>query len=135
MYQNNNYLTQQPNAISQQQAQYIPTYLRQSAPPGLKGRPVSSLDEVRATTIDFDGSVFFFPDLANGKIYTKQINMDGTATTNMYELKPIPTAPAIGANDNNYITRDEFEAALVALKSSLMQPVETVQPKPEIKSF
>ena len=38
----------------------------------LKGRPVASLDEVRAIPVDFDGSVFYFPDLANGKIYTKQ---------------------------------------------------------------
>lgn len=39
----------------------------------LKGRPVSSLEEVRATGIDFDGSVFYFPDIANKRIYTKQI--------------------------------------------------------------
>lgn len=39
---------------------------------GLKGRPVSSIDEARASTIDFDGSVFYFPDLANKRIYTKQ---------------------------------------------------------------
>lgn len=57
---------------------------------GIKGRPVSSIDEVRATTIDFDGSVFYFPDLANKKIYTKQINYDGTSTLNVYELKPMP---------------------------------------------
>jgi hypothetical protein len=56
----------------------------------LKGRPVASLDEVRATSIDFDGSIFYFPDLANKRIYTKQINVDGTSTLNMYELKPIP---------------------------------------------
>jgi len=46
----------------------------------LKGKPVSSIEEARATSIDFDGSIFFFPDLANKKIYTKQINIDGTAT-------------------------------------------------------
>ena len=34
-------------------------------------RPVASLDEVRAISIDFDGSVFYFPDYANRKIYTK----------------------------------------------------------------
>ena len=53
----------------------------------------SSIEEVRASAIDFDGSVFYFPDLANKKIYTKQINLDGTASINMYELKemPIPT--------------------------------------------
>jgi hypothetical protein len=57
---------------------------------GLKGRPVSSFDEARVSTIDFDGSVFYFPDLANGRIYTKQINMDGTASINVYALTEMP---------------------------------------------
>lgn len=46
-------------------------------------RPVASLEEVRVMSIDFDGSVFYFPDYANRRIYTKQINMDGTASINM----------------------------------------------------
>ena len=54
---------------------YQPNYRQQI--PALKGRPVSSIDEARATSIDFDGSVFYFPDLANKCIYTKQINLDG----------------------------------------------------------
>lgn len=41
---------------SQQMRQ--PNYL-----PQLKGRPVSSIDEARAIPIDFDGSIFFFPDV------------------------------------------------------------------------
>ena len=83
---------------------------------GLKGRPVSSLEEARAMSIDFDGSVFYFPDLANRRIYTKQINLDGTATLNMYELKEIPT---ISNNSSNYITREEFESALSKIESSI----------------
>jgi hypothetical protein len=51
---------------------------------------VSSLEEARATSIDFDGSIFYFPDIANKCIYTKQINIDGTANLQMYELKEIP---------------------------------------------
>ena len=58
----------------------------------LKGRPVTGIEEVRAAAVDFDGSVSFFPDLANGRIFTKQCNIDGTAALNMYELKEIPTA-------------------------------------------
>lgn len=81
-------------------------------------RPVASLDEVRAISIDFDGSVFYFPDYANRKIYTKQINMDGTASINMYELKEIPTS----SNTNvDYITRDEFNTALTAIKDAFAQ--------------
>jgi len=73
----------------------------------LKGRPVASIEEARASSIDFDGSVFYFPDLANKRIYTKQINMDGTSSLLMYELKEIPVAePALPTE--NYITREEF---------------------------
>ena len=78
---------------------------------GLKGRPVSSIEEARASAIDFDGSVFYFPDLANRRIYTKQINMDGTALLNMYELKEIPIE-----SHQSFITREEFESVIAQLQ-------------------
>ena len=81
---------------------------------GLKGRPVSSLEEVRASAIDFDGSVFFFPDIANKRIYTKQINLDGTAMLNMYELKEIPME-----SHQSFVTREEFVNAISALTQRL----------------
>lgn len=100
--------------------------------PMLKGRPVSSLEEARATTIDFDGSVFFFPDLANKRIYTKQINMDGTASLNMYELQALPTAPTEGSN---FVTREEFEKVLAELRQSLVQGAsQQVQAQPQTQS-
>ena len=80
----------------------------------LRGRPVSSFEEARAMTIDFDGSTFFFPDLANKRIYTKQINMDGTATLLMYELKEIPVA-----SQPNFVTREEFENTIMQIKNFL----------------
>ena len=76
-------------------------------------RPVSSIEEVKACPIDFDGSVFYFADVANKRIYTKQINMDGTATINLYELK-IPTQ-ADQAN-TTFVTRQEFEQVINQLK-------------------
>src|SRR5574344_1790511 len=84
----------------------------------LKGRSVSSLEEVRATGIDFDGSVFYFPDIANNKIYTKQIGMDGTAILNMYEQKSLPQEVPAGT----YITREELDRALRELKEEMRQP-------------
>lgn len=86
-------------------------------------RPVSSIEEVKAASIDFDGSVFYFSDLANKKIYTKQINLDGTAQLNMYELKemPIMDQPAI-VDVSNFITREEFEGAMNQLKNYLIAP-------------
>ena len=86
----------------------------------LKGRPVSSLEEARGTAIDFDGSIFYFPDLANNRIYTKQINLDGTASLCMYELKPIE--PQL---TTDYVTRQEFKETLEKLfnmKQSQEQP-------------
>ena len=79
-------------------------------------RPVSSLEEVRASGIDFDGSIFYFPDFAHQAIYTKQINVDGSATINLYSLTEIP-APASKTED--YITRNEFSEAIASLKASL----------------
>lgn len=92
----------------------------------LKGRPVASIEEARASIIDFDGSIFYFPDLANNRIYTKQINMDGTAQLNMYELKKVPVAQEISPAE--YITREEFEAALAQLRA----PVAPAQPAPKL---
>ncbi len=113
----NNYY--QPNSAQ------APVYRPVAQPStSLKGRPVSSLDEARASTIDFDGSVFYFPDFANKCIYTKQINMDGTATLLMYELKEVPVdQPA-------FVTREEFENTIAQLKNLLA----TAQPSSPGKS-
>ena len=147
MYQNYNYYPQQPiqtQQIPQQQPMYqIPAYLRQAPPQvNLKGRLVSSLEEARATSIDFDGSVFYFPDLANKRIYTKQINMDGTASLCVYELREMP----VQKNDSvfvpsveKFVTREEFERVLQQLQL-LQKPTEPAVSAPpkekvEILSF
>lgn len=125
MYQQNynNYYPQPQN----QQQNYL---YRQPAQqqPLLKGRMVSSIEEAKAMSIDFDGSIFYFPDLANKRIYTKQINMDGTATLNMYELKDIPDITAVSNND--FVTRQEFEQAISQIKTIL-----TPQAKSEAPNF
>lgn len=87
--------------------------------PVLKGRLVSSFEEAKAMSIDFDGSVFYFPDLANRRIYTKQINIDGTASTNMYELKEIPMEAPMAIETAAFITREEFEQAINQLRNDL----------------
>lgn len=106
----------------QQQTQYQQV-MPQYQPIGLKGRPVSSFEEARAMTIDFDGSTFFFPDLANKKIYTKQINMDGTASLQVYEIREQPAEPTV-----NYITREEFERVVEELRQAAKPIVQPVQP-------
>jgi hypothetical protein len=119
-------------------------YLRQAPlQVGLKGRLVSSLEEARATSIDFDGSVFYFPDLANKRIYTKQINIDGTASLYVYELREKPIEKeesAVVPSVEKFVTREEFERVLVQLNQFLQKPPEPAVPasqkeKVEILSF
>ena len=91
-------------------------------------RPVSSIEEVRACPIDFDGSVFYFADMANKRIYTKQINFDGTASINIYELKTDQ-----GAGTSQYVTKQEFENVIGQLYNTfnpLLKPAEEVKPQP-----
>ena len=125
MYPNYNYYP------PRQQQQMQPQQPQPQIPPFLKGRPVSSLEEVRAIPIDFDGSVFYFPDIANRRIYTKQINLDGTALINMYEFKPIPVAQESTPNTNTdtFVTREEFEETMSKIKEMFAaMPAQNPQP-------
>lgn len=125
MYQQQNSYGYQP----QPQPQFSrPQYIN-----FLKGRPVSSIEEVRATSVDFDGSISYFPDLANNKIYTKQVNLDGTATVLMYELKEIPVQENMV---NEFITREEFEKTIAELMNRVATPTSAeapAEPKPQYK--
>ena len=140
MFQNYNYYPQQiPNQqVPQQQPQYqVPGYLRQAPPQvTLKGRLVSSLEEARATSIDFDGSVFYFPDLANKRIYTKQINMDGTASLYVYELRELPVEEEKGSlvsSVEKFVTREEFERVLAELRQKPTEPAAPAKPKEKVE--
>ena len=98
----------------------------------LKGHPVSSLEEVKATSIDFDGSIFYFPDIANKRIYTKAVDIStGIATLNMYELKPLPQE--VIPDTSEYITRTEFEQAIAQLIKQIPVEKETKQPPSKYK--
>ena len=88
-------------------------------PSVLKGYPVSCIYEARAANIDFDGSITFFPDLNNKKIYTKQIQMDGSLAFNVYELKDIVIPPKEEIKQKEYVTRDEFNELLILLKENI----------------
>lgn len=108
MYQPNNF-SYYPSNTNIQQPRSM-----QVIPQGLKGRFVSSIEEARVAGIDFDGSIFYFPDIANKRIYTKQINPDGTPSLMMYEPVKIPVDPV---QNNNYITREEFEQVIKELRA------------------
>ena len=50
---------------------------RPQMPSYLKGRMVTSIDEAKASQFDLDGSITFFPSLAESKIYAKTLDNNG----------------------------------------------------------
>lgn len=121
------YGVQAPQYQRPMMAQEPPTM---AMPNYIKGRPVLSIDEARASQIDLDGSLHVFPDMGNKRIYTKQINLDGTATFNVFELAP--TAPQSAETQPEYVTKMQLDEILAEFKASLTQ---TKAPKPAPAQF
>ena len=136
MYTNYNYYPQPTN----QPPPYQPRAYQQAPlqPMGLKGRLVSSFEEARASSIDFDSYVFYFPDLANRRIYTKQINIDGTASLYVYELREMPVQreeSVLVPSVEKFVTRDEFEQVLEQLRllQKPTEPAVSAAPKEKVE--
>ena len=115
-----------------QQMQRLNYLESQVMPPNMiKGRPVASIEEVRALPIDFDGSIFYFPDMSNNKIYTKQIGLNGQSILQIYSLTELPVAEV------KYVTKEEFNLALNELTAKLEQikqgGTDNVKPEQPIK--
>lgn len=69
-----------------------------------------------AFQIDLDGSLWVFPNVADGKIFTKQINNDGTATFKTYCYS--------AEEDSNYssqdfVTKNEFNQVIQTIMAAL----------------
>lgn len=115
-----NQMEQQYNA-NQYGMQY-PMQQPQHAPQYIKGRPVSSFDEAKAIAIDWDGSIFVFTDVANKKIYTKQIMLDGTAELKTYVLaepEPAPAPTQTQTNGDAYVLRSDFESQIEHMQAEI----------------
>ncbi len=80
-------MEQQYPQFSQQNSIQQPMSMNQNF---VKCRAVTSIDEAKASIIDLDGSINVFTDIGNKKIYTKQINLDGTASLKTYILQEEP---------------------------------------------
>lgn len=99
---------------------------------GLQGKSVDSIEVVKAMDIPLDGSISYFP-LTNGTaIVTKQLQMDGTSRTVIYE--PIKTED----QNTKQITIDELtdlkenvnniKLGLESLSNDLKQYLKEVKP-------
>ena len=131
MYQFNPYMQpvqrlQQLEAQYPQFQQYYPQNYQQQTQL-LKGNPVTSIDEARASRIDLDGSLFIFPDVTNKKIYTKQINLDGTASLITY-IQEVPSNEQ-EVTKNEFLTKDDIislEEQIKALNGNMGELKERV---------
>lgn len=110
--QNNN-MNNMNNQFMQNQQQQQQFTQQQQQQNVFKGRKVTSIEEVKSILIDFDGEINVFLDTANNKIYTKQINLDGTASINTYKIDdtPVDQNSNIQNNNinNNFVEKQEFE--------------------------
>lgn len=132
--QYNNVGTYQPNNYQMQNSQQMGTMQV------LKGRPVSSYDEAKASMIDLDGTLFVFTDIANHCIYTKQILLDGSAELKTYvlqEQKQNETKQSGETNTEYVLKKDfdktvkEFHKQIEGLKEAL--PYDTADGKSDVK--
>ena len=88
-------MLQQHQQMLQQQFTQMP----QQQMLGLKGRLVSSIEEVKATPVDMDGSETYFPHPASNSIYTKAIDMNGNQVIRRYVLDTENGNQDININD------------------------------------
>ena len=64
--------------LKNMQQQYRPMPPQPAMPMyGIKGRPVTNIEEARAAQIDFDGSMSYFPCPAERKIFAKGLDLNG----------------------------------------------------------
>lgn len=101
----------QPNNYQMQNAQQMGTQMQV-----LKGRPVSSYDEAKASMIDLDGSLFVFTDIANNCIYTKQILLDGSAELKTYVLQE---QKQNGETNEGYVLKKDFDTIVRELRKQI----------------
>lgn len=132
-YTNNNLITNTPY-----ENYMVRSNSNQNVNQFLKCRPVSSKQEARAAQIDLDGSLWVFTDVANGKIYTKQINMNGTATFKTYAF----TEDEDPYDNSEYVTKQEFNkviqdlmAVVQSMNQQTVEPVNNNQNKKPVANF
>ena len=74
--------------------------------------------------IDFDGSLFVFPDKAHGKIYTKQLGLDGNIIFLKYSLESggqpgngqnAASAVVSGQDMSEYVKKDDLNQKLAEI--------------------
>lgn len=122
--------TYQPNGYQMYNNQQMGTQMQV-----LKGRPVSSYDEAKASMIDLDGTLFVFTDIANNCIYTKQILLDGSAELKTYVLQE---QKQNGEANTGYVLKKDFDKIVREIRKQIEElkevlPYDTADGKSDVK--
>ena len=88
----------------------------------LKCKPVTSKEQAIAFQIDLDGSLWVFPNIANGKIYTKQISNNGSAVFNTYTYTEEKEQMAV--DKDNFVTKEQFNKVIQSIMAAIPTKVE-----------
>jgi hypothetical protein len=117
IYPYNNYMSNVPYNNYMEQPQFYRNNNQIQMPNQyLKCRPVASKEEAMAFQIDLDGSLWVFPNIPNNKIYTKQINNDGSATFSTYALSQEAENPY---TSGEFVTKNEFNQVVESLMAAI----------------
>ena len=98
-----------------QQYNNSPAFLNMAG--GLRGRVVTSIEEAKAAQIELDGTIFYFPSLAENKIYTKSVGLDGMPIFNVYSL---------GTTRDNNLSLESLSKRVELLEDKLKEAVYNV---------
>lgn len=102
-----------PNSSYGNQFSYpMNTQMNQPVQPKVYCKAVTSEDEAKAAPIELDGSLHIFTHLNQGKIYTKQLELDGNAPLRTFvmitEADPTPTENST-IEKIDYVSKKEFD--------------------------
>ena len=108
-----------------EQPQYTPQAVQPQPQPqaykqtiGLQGKSVDSIDVVKAMDIPLDGTVSYFPLTDGSAIVSKQLQMDGTSKTVVYEpVKPEEKEKQVNNINEEFI--DKLKQDNISLKEGM----------------
>ena len=112
----------QPNQNQQPLTQNLPQY-NQSV---LQGKSVDSIDVVKATDVNLDGSVCYFPLIDGSAIITKQLQQDGTSKMIVYR----PVIDETEKKQPRYLTQEDLDGQIKNLNSKDIKDI-----KEELKTL
>ena len=95
----------QINPQTTQTQQTVPQNIPQYNQSILQGKSVDSIDVVKATDVNLDGSVCYFPLIDGSAIITKQLQPDGTSKITVYK----PTQEEANKPEVKYVTENELK--------------------------